>query len=288
MEIPLPAVTAMVSAMGTGMATEAGRQLMQLVGGLAGRDGRAPDSGADWGPLAQVLCDHAREDPEIALRLAHIMAMTRSTLTPLAIARTPQLPPTTQYFENRRPQLRTLVRGAGRRPGPHPRRAMVHGEPGAGTTALALRFGWSEAQRFPDGQLYVDLRHDTDPNRALRDALRQLGVDERRIPVGALQRRDTFQELVAGRRILVVLDQVRSVAQIRPLLAASPSVFTVVVGHRPLAGLDAERVEVTPLTQRHALRLLTRVAGKEAVDALGRAVDGELARCGGRPGAVRL
>ncbi|RII19549.1 Regulatory protein AfsR [Streptomyces sp. YIM 130001] len=286
--ITMSAVTTMASAMGTGMASEAGRRLVNLLGGLVGLEERAPDSGTDWGPLVQVLCDQAREDPETALRLAHIMAMTRSTLTPPTASRTPRLPPGTPYFENHRAPLRRLAKEAGRRPGTHPRAALLHGPPGIGTTGLAVEFGRSEARRFPDGCLYVDLRSDPDASAALRQALVTLGVPEQRIAAVPARREAEFAELVAGRRMLVVLDHARSAAQVRPLLTASPSVFTVVVARRPLVGLDAASVEVEPLAPRNALRLLTRVAGKQAVDALGDGVDVELERCGGRPRAIRL
>ncbi|ANZ38698.1 hypothetical protein BBK82_24150 [Lentzea guizhouensis] len=119
----------------------------------------------------------------------------------------------------------------------------VNGTAGVGKTALALHWAHRVADRFPDGQLYVNMRG-FEPDRepmaaaeAVRGFLDAFGVPSDAIPVSLDAQAALFRSMVAGRRVLLVLDNVRTVEQVRPLLPGSASCFVVVTSRRQLAGL---------------------------------------------------
>ncbi len=289
--ISLGMATATLAAVGSGMANEAGRQLYTLVGGLFGAGTRAPDRTAGLTALAPELAEAARHDPVVAARLAELGRLAELSLPGPATLAVSQPPPPVRTFVDRQEPLRRLRREAARKHDGRPRRVLLHGPEGVGTTGLAVQFGAGEEHRFPDGRLYVDLASGPggaplDAETALRTALTGLGVADRDVPPGPRERAALFARLLTGRRLLVILDHAHSAAQVGPLLASSPGVLTLVVAHRRLTGLDAETVEVAPLTRRHARELLTRAAGKEAVDRLGPALPATLARCAGSPYAL--
>jgi hypothetical protein len=94
--------------------------------------------------------------------------------------------------------------------------------------------------RFPDGQLYADLRA-FGPEPVLATLLRQLGLPDEDIPPSVADGAVLFRRSPADRRALVVLDHARSAAQVQPLPAPAPDVVTLVVARHPLLGLDAAR-----------------------------------------------
>jgi len=131
--------------------------------------------------------------------------------------------------------------------------AILSGAAGTGKTALAVRFGRQVARRFPDGQLYVNLRGldpatpPMEPAEALRFFLDALGMPPHRIPVGADSRSALFRSLADGKRMLIVCDNARHEAQLRPLLPGSPGCLVVVTSRNELTGLVAAEGAV-PLT----------------------------------------
>ena len=151
----------------------------------------------------------------------------------------------------------------------------VGGTAGVGKTALAVHWAHQVAERFPDGQLYVNLRgYDPDEPLPAADALagflRDLGVPGPDIPAGCSERAARFRSLLAGRRMLVVLDNARQVEQVRPLLPGSPTCITVVTSRDALAGLVARdgavRLDVDLLSLPEAAGLLRRLIGSRADD----------------------
>ncbi|GIH29710.1 hypothetical protein Aph01nite_80200 [Acrocarpospora phusangensis] len=172
----------------------------------------------------------------------------------------------------------------------------VAGTAGVGKTALAVHWGHRTAGRFPDGQLYLDLRG-YDPERpvaaadALAGFLRSLGVDPPAIPDGLPERAALYRTVVAGRRLLVVLDNASGADHVRPLLPGSPSCFTVVTSRDDLAGLVARegagRIALDMLSPAEAAALLRALVGARAERSPGDAA--ALAEsCGRLPLALRI
>lgn len=145
---------------------------------------------------------------------------------------------------------------------------VVVGTAGVGKTSLAVRWAHRISERFPDGQLYVNLRG-YDPGEpvsaadALERFLRALDIAADRIPAGEESRAELFRSLVASRRMLIVLDNAASVAQVRPLLPGSRHCHVVVTSRNRLSGLvardGARRVSVEVLSSEEAVKLLQKV-----------------------------
>ncbi|MCR8572933.1 BTAD domain-containing putative transcriptional regulator [Streptomyces sp. Isolate_219] len=122
--------------------------------------------------------------------------------------------------------------------------AVVAGPAGVGKTACAVQWAHLHAGAFPDGQLFADLRgfgegDEASPAEILRDFLLALGTPPERVPGSAQAASALFRSLVAERRLLVVLDNARSSAQVRPLLPGGPRCATVVTSRSRLDGLVA-------------------------------------------------
>ena len=147
----------------------------------------------------------------------------------------------------------------------------VAGMAGVGKTALALQWAHQVADRFPDGQLHVNLRG-YDPGQpmpaaaALAGFLRSLGVADQDIPAGTAERAARYRSLLAGQRMLIMIDNARDVEQVRPLLPGSPSCAAVVTSRDALAGLvardGARRLDLGLLPPAEAVRLLRALIGE--------------------------
>jgi DNA-binding SARP family transcriptional activator/tetratricopeptide (TPR) repeat protein len=180
-----------------------------------------------------------------------------------------ELPPDVSSFTGRGEQLAALERAAAGSP---PVAAVV-GMAGVGKTALAVRWAHQVADRFPDGQVYIDLRgyHPAEPvpaDQALAILLGSLGVAGPDLPAEEALRAAQYRTLTASRRMLIVLDNAESADQVRPLLPGTPSCLVVVTSRDDLAGLvardGADRVRVDPLPLADAARLLTALVGGRA------------------------
>jgi tetratricopeptide (TPR) repeat protein len=172
---------------------------------------------------------------------------------------------------------------------------VIHGVGGVGKSALAIHAAHRLVSRFPDGQLYVDLQGATagvrplDPGEVVGRLLRALGVGGRDIPVKVDEAAARFRSLVAGRRVLLVLDNAVSAIQVRPLLPASPTCAALITCRQRLASLDgAAHLHLDVLPSEQATCLLGRLAGADRLAAeLCAAAD--LARqCGYLPLALRI
>ncbi|MBE1876095.1 tetratricopeptide repeat protein [Myceligenerans sp. TRM 65318] len=148
--------------------------------------------------------------------------------------------------------------------------ATISGTAGVGKTALAVHWAHRVADQFPDGQLYVNLRG-YDPDQPMRPAdalarfLTALGVPERDIPLDDDERAARYRSELAGRRMLIVLDNAGSVAQVRPLLPGGGSSLVVITSRDSLAGLVAvhgvHEVRLDLLSPGESVGLLHRLIG---------------------------
>nr|BFE72176.1 hypothetical protein GCM10020092_054770 [Actinoplanes digitatis] len=172
----------------------------------------------------------------------------------------------------------------------------VSGMAGVGKTALAVRWAHRARPRFPDGQLYVNLRgYDTEqpmtPEDALAGFLRALGMASGDIPAARDERAAAYRSLLDGRRMLVVLDNAASVDQLRPLLPGTASCAVVITSRDTLPGLVARHGAgqlVVPLLPRdEALILITRLIGDRVRDDPA-AADDLIGRCARLPLALRV
>src|ERR1700761_6633479 len=153
----------------------------------------------------------------------------------------------------------------------------ITGTAGVGKTSLANRFARQVAKRFPDGQLYVNLRgfdpsgSALAPESALRFFLDSLGVQPQRMPVDADGRAGLFRSMLDGKRVLIVLDNARAPDQVRPLLPGSPGSLVVVTSRSQLTGLvvaeGATPLSLDVLTEEEAHELLGRRLGPDVVGA---------------------
>ena len=175
---------------------------------------------------------------------------------------------------------------------------VISGAAGTGKTALAIRFGHQVARRFPGGQLYVNLRG-LDPStppmapaEALRFFLDALGVPPHRIPADIEGRSALFRSLLDDRRMLIVLDNARNVAQVRPLLPGAPGSLVVVTSRNEMTGLVAAEGAV-PLTldvlgDTEAHEMLARRLGQARVAAEPDAADQIIVACARLPLALGI
>jgi len=173
----------------------------------------------------------------------------------------------------------------------------ITGTAGVGKTALALHCGHSMAERFPDGQLYVDLRgfdslETMSTGQALKGFLTALGTNSTAIPNAVTDRASLYRSLLAGRRMLIVLDNVSSVDQVRPLLPGTPGCLVLVTSRIDLVGLvirdGAHRIPLDRLSRDESLDLLRRLLGADRVDAYPRAAARLVEQCAGLPLALRV
>ncbi|WP_371782094.1 tetratricopeptide repeat protein [Streptosporangium subroseum] len=154
-----------------------------------------------------------------------------------------------------------------------PKVAVVSGPAGIGKTAVALHWSHRERGEFPDGQLFADLRgHAADapasPTEVLGRFIRAFGIAPERIPGGLAERSALYQSLVSERRLVIVLDDALSTAQVSPLLPASANSVAIVTSRWRLAGLllhGARGVQLGRLSTGAALELLERTVGDDRV-----------------------
>ena len=174
----------------------------------------------------------------------------------------------------------------------------VSGMAGVGKTTLAVRWAHRVRDRFPDGQLYVNLRGfgpagpPLPPAEALRGLLDGLGVPPQRVPAGLDERAALYRSALAGRRLLILLDNAADAGQVRPLLPGVPGNVVVVTSRDRLAGLavadGAQLLLLDVLTAEGARSLLARRVGVDRVRAEPHAVDDITTACARLPLALAI
>lgn len=237
----------------------------------------ADETGLDAGPELHALHQQILTDaPAIAVP-AYPPAASPAPAAP----RVPrQLPAATGHFTGRRLDLKMLDELLDRTSGSGSGTAVISaigGTAGIGKTALAVHWAQANAERFPDGQLHVNLRgfapgaRPTPPHEAVRGFLGALGVPTAAIPQDPDAQTALYRSLVAGRRMLVVLDNACDTEQVRPLLPGTPSCVVLVTSRDQLAGLVAAEgavpVTLDLLSAADSHDLLARRLGPERIAA---------------------
>ncbi|MFG3289459.1 BTAD domain-containing putative transcriptional regulator [Streptomyces sp. NPDC048179] len=279
---------------------------------LYGR-GRQAEALKAYEELRRQLRDELGADPGEELRRVHEAVLRQddafllrpppSVLTPRRESTIPaELPHDTAGFAGRTAELDRLhsLLESGRAPGGANTVVIsaIGGAAGIGKTALAVHWAHQVRDRFPDGQLYVNLHgfdHDRkplQPGEALELLLRSLGLTASEIPPDHEAQGRVFRTLLAGRRMLVLLDNAASAEQVRALLPSSPTCCVVVTSRNRLGDLvardGAHALPLDLLQPDEARALLSRTLGKERVDDDGHAVEELIRLCGSLPLALRV
>jgi transcriptional regulator with XRE-family HTH domain len=207
-----------------------------------------------------------------------------------------QLPADLPVFAGRAAQLRQLDTLLGDPPAAMV--AAITGPAGVGKTMLAVHWANQVAHRFPDGQLYLDLRgfgpagspmHPTEAIRCLIDAF---AVPPERLPIGVAAQVGLYRSLLASKRMLVMLDNARDAEQVAPLLPGSPGCVTVVTSRSQLTDLvatgGAQPLSLDLPSDEEAWQLLARRLDAHRVTAEPAAVEQIVTRCGRLPLALAI
>ncbi len=243
------------------------------------------DLGSEPGPELQALHQQVLRDDPVLAPPSPVMAVVRQARSP-AVAPTGsravhvsvprQLPAAVRGFTGRDSELAIMTELLNARESEGEPTALVtaiDGGAGVGKTALAIRWARLVADLFPDGQLYVNLRgYDPEEPVATADALagflQALGVAGHDIPDGVQDRARLYRSRLAGRRVLVVLDNARDGEHVRPLLPGDPSCVALVTSRDALAGLvateGARRLDLDVLPLPDAVGLLGSLIGEQA------------------------
>ncbi|MGW7711689.1 BTAD domain-containing putative transcriptional regulator [Streptomyces sp. NPDC054771] len=265
-------------------------EALELYDGLRRR--LAHELGVDPSPDLQELNRQVRAAaPELR------PVRSREVAPPRTVPRQLPLPPAP--FVGRGREL-AFLDGLVQTPGTGGTLAMsaVTGMAGVGKTWLTLHWAYRHLDRFPDGQVHVDLRgydpveDPVTPAAALRQLLDALGAAPAEIPADMDSQTGLYRSLVAGKRLLIVLDNARDTAQIVPLLPGSPTCTVLIASRHTLTGLlthhPVHSLVLEPLADGEARDLLARRLGDRRVEDEARAVSEFLAHSAGLPLALGI
>ncbi|MFZ3494418.1 BTAD domain-containing putative transcriptional regulator [Streptomyces sp. 5.8] len=195
-------------------------------------------------------------------------------------------------FTGRERELDVIQRTLTQPTAAQPPAVVLVGGGGVGKTALAVRLGHRLGSAYPDGQLYAALRgsgtRPADPYAVMGRLLRVLGTDPDRLPADPDERAEVYRLALAGRRVLLILDDAADDAQVQPLLPGSSDAAVLVTSRGRLSTpLGARVLQVPDLPHGHSVRLLARMLGPERIEREPAAAATIARYCGGLPLALR-
>ncbi len=268
---------------------------LELIQTLAATD-RQAEALAAYDRIRSALADQLGIDPGERIRAVHLEVLRQQSGSPglpaerVMIQQAPSAPPD---FIGRADELATICTTLGRPGALSSRVVLINGIAGVGKTALSLTAAHQLRAEYPDGQLYADLRGSDAatpaPLQVLGRFLRALGVPGRRIGTDESEAAALLRSELADRRMLVLLDNARDAAQIRPLLPGAGRSDVIVTSRRRLPDLaTAGVVNLEPLPRDDAIRLITSTARTHRLDADPEAVSALAEACARLPLALRI
>ncbi|MFI7010064.1 BTAD domain-containing putative transcriptional regulator [Streptomyces sp. NPDC050145] len=272
------------------------------------RSGRQAEALAVYADTRRLLADELGVDPRpgLAELQQRILNADPSLAEPSAPAAEPaatpvrpaQLPATVPDFTGRASfvdELSEVLSSAHSETGAGSVMAVsaVAGIGGVGKTTLAVHVAHASRAAFPDGQLYVDLQgagaRAAEPETVLGSFLRALGTADSAIPDSLEERAALYRSTLDGRRVLVLLDNARDAAQVRPLLPGTEGCAALITGRVRMVDLaGAHLVDLDVMSPDEALLLFTRIVGEERVASEREAALDVVAACGFLPLAIRI
>ncbi|MFE1832417.1 BTAD domain-containing putative transcriptional regulator, partial [Streptomyces yangpuensis] len=268
------------------------------------RSGRQAEALAVYADTRRLLADELGVDPrpELAALQQRILnadadlarAEDPAPAATAAHVRPAQLPATVPDFTGRSSfvaELGTILSGGAQ--DQVMAVSALAGIGGVGKTTLAVHVAHAARPHFPDGQLYVDLQgtdaRPAEPEAVLGSFLRALGTPDTAIPDSPAERAALYRSTLDGRRVLVLLDNARDAAQVRPLLPGTAGCAALVTSRVRMAGLaGAHLVDLDVMSPEEALQLFTRIVGEERVGAERQAALDVVGACGFLPLAIRI
>ncbi|MEV5965328.1 BTAD domain-containing putative transcriptional regulator [Kribbella sp. NPDC051952] len=262
----------------------------QLMRALAA-DGRQADALDVYTRTRDTLIDELGVEPGPALR-----EIQQTILRNDETARTPdELPYAAATFVGREAELARLIQALSSTDASAPPIVAIDGMAGVGKTAIAVNTARRLTTRYPDGLLFVDLHGHTpghpprDVKAALDHLLAGVGIGPKSIPQELEDAQTLWRSTVAGRRLLVVLDNAPGSTTVLPLLPGSPSCGVLITSRNQLTGLDTrDRLHLDLLVPADAAALLAQLAGQDRVAADVAASNDLVERCGHLPLAIRI
>ena len=208
-----------------------------------------------------------------------------------------QLPPANRTFVNRVAEISKFERLLETTDGPKDRAKsfVITGMAGVGKTALAIQFAHRVRDRFPDGQLFVNLHgydasgQPTSPTGAVIQMLQAFGVEPATIPETLDERLALYRHLAARRRLLILFDNAAAAEQVLPLLPAAPRTLAIITSRRTLAPIAAElNLQLLPFNAVDSMTLIAQLAGKSRVESEPEAAQIIANACGNLPLALAI